>query len=233
MIFPEFDDTLFPGTINLNDLLNAVVCFKKVVTVPNYLSCPLFRCKMNGNIRTKCFECDGKQLTGSPYFSFRERTLKACNLTDGRPEKQLNTTLVVVSRKPYQRFPTDSEEKFNRVLTNENELLNVLKKNFPKSTIDVVHLEDLPICEQIRHAYKADVMLGVHGAGLVHFWWLKEDALALEMEPSFELGNRTFRMLTTLTGRQYHRVQMSGTSKSVCVKPSEVANYLLENLPSL
>ena len=77
MLFPEFDDALFPGTITLHDLPDATVCFRKVVTVPNYYSCPLFRCKMNTDIRDKCLKCNGKQLSGTPFHTFHERTLKS------------------------------------------------------------------------------------------------------------------------------------------------------------
>ena len=46
-------------------------------------------------------------------------------------------------------------------------------------------MEDLPICEQIRYAHDADVLMGVHGAGLVHLWWIQEEALMFEFVPKY------------------------------------------------
>ena len=226
MRYPEFDDALFPGAINLKHLpQNATVCFKKVVTVPRCFSSIPFRTKMNGRIRNKCFECRGKGLTGTPFYSFRQRAIKACNLTDDKPRNP-DGTIVVISRKPYERYPSDKSQRFERVLTNEDNLVSGLKKAFPSAQVSVIHLEDLPICEQIRYAHSADVMLGVHGAGLVHFWWLKDNALAYELEPGFEVGNPTFKMLTTLTGRQYRSIRINGNHKQVTVDVGRVVKEI-------
>ena len=229
MMFPEFDDALFPGALNLLDLpQDANVCFKKVVTVPRCFSSVPFRSKMNGLIRNKCFECSGQGLTASPFYTFRGRVLKACNLSDEQP-KNRNGTIVVISRKPYVRYPSDQFKRFERVLSNEDKLVFELKRNFPLSNVSVIHLEALPICEQIRYAHSADVLLGVHGAGLVHFWWLRENSLALELEPSFEVGNPTFRMLTTLSGRRYRNTRISGHMKSVTVDIDKVVKIVRES----
>ena len=226
MRYPEFDDALFPGALSLKDFpQEATVCFKKIVTVPRCFSSIPFRTKMNGRIRNKCFQCHGDGLTGTPFYSFRKRALKACNLTDEEPRFP-GGTIVVISRKPYERYPKDQSQRFERVLTNEDNLVSELTKAFPSAQISVIHLEDLPICEQIRYAHSADVMLGVHGAGLVHFWWLRDSALAYEMEPSFEVGNPTFKMLTTLTGRRYQSVRTSGNSKRVTVDVAKVVKYI-------
>ena len=226
MRYPEFDDILFPGAINLKDLpQDATVCFKKIVTVPRCFSSIPFRTKMNGRIRSKCFGCNGKGLTGTPFYSFRERAVKGCNLSDSQP-RHPGGVIVVISRKPYERYPSDQSQRFERVLTNEDNLVSELKKAFPSAQVDVIHLEHLPICEQIRYAHSADAMLGVHGAGLVHFWWLRDDALAYEMEPGFEVGNPTFRMLTTLTGRRYQSIRIGGNHKQVTVDIAKVVKEI-------
>ena len=228
MMFPEFDDALFPGAINLKHLpQDATVCFREVITVPRTFSSIPFRAKMNTRIRNQCFQCNGRGMTGSPFYSFRERTLKACNLTDDLAKSPYGS-IVMISRKPYVRYPSDEFKRFERVLTNEDQFVNELKKTFPSAPVSVIHLEELPICDQIRYAQSADVLLGVHGAGLVHFWWLRENALAYELEPTFEVGNPSFRMLTTLSGRRYKNVRISGGMKSVSVDSTKVAKDILD-----
>ena len=229
MMFPEFDDALFPGAINLRDFpQNATVCFRKVITIPRCFASIPFRSKMNSRIRNQCFECNGRGLTASPFYTFRERALKACNLTDVEP-KNPHGTIVVISRKPYVRYPSDEFKRFQRVLSNEDDLVNQLKKKFPSAGVSVIHLEALPICEQIRYAHSADALVGVHGAGLVHFWWIKENSIAIELEPSFEVGNPSFRMLTTLTGRRYKSIRISGHMSSVTVKSADVVGAILDS----
>jgi len=228
MLYPEFDDALFPGTINLKHLPNATVCFKKVVTVPRCFSSTQFRCKMSPSFRKECFQCSGANYPGMPFHSFRERTLRACNVTGNY--RSSNSSLIVISRKPYVRYPGDKLKQFQRVLANEDQLVNVLRNSFPGKEVRAVHLEQLPICEQIRLAYNADVLMGVHGAGLVHFWWLKDNALAYEMEPSFEIGNPSFRMLTTLTGRKYHSFRTGGTMMSVTVDINRIVQEIRDHI---
>ena len=223
--FPEFDKSLFPGALTLRDLkerYNGTICFRKVILSPrSYQSIP-FRCKMSSLLRQQCFSCNGRGLSGSPFQSFRARVLKACNITTACKN---SSHLTIVSRKAYKRWSTDDAKNFQRVLQNEKEMIAQVRKAFPSVVVRVVHLEDLNMCEQVRSAVEADVMMGVHGAGLVHFWWLREDATGLELEPSFESGNPSFRMLTTLAGRNYERETIAGY-KSVTVNIDSLVKKL-------
>ncbi len=210
--FPDFDAALFPDALSLLDFpVNATVCFKKALLSPrSYQSIP-FRCKMEVSVRGRCFECNGEKLTDSPFQSFRRRVLKACNIVDEKLNK--SSTVVVISRKPYRRWGSDDLKKFQRVLRNEDEMVAKIRSTFPHAVVRVLHMEALSVCEQVRHAVEADVMLGVHGAGLVHFWWMREDAHALELEPSFQIGNPSFRMLTNLAGRNYQSEKTDGNTQ--------------------
>ncbi len=227
--FPDFDAALFPGALSLLDFpVNATVCFKKALLSPrSYQSIP-FRCKMEVSVRGRCFECNGKKLTDSPFQSFRRRVLKACNIIDEKLNK--SSTVVVISRKPYQRWDSDDPKKFQRVLRNEDEMVAKIRSTFPHAVVRVLHMEALSVCEQVRHAVEADVMLGVHGAGLVHFWWMREDAHALELEPSFQIGNPSFRMLTTLAGRNYQSEKTSGTRVNIKVNANNVINKIRSHI---
>jgi hypothetical protein len=222
-MFPEFDKALFPGALTLMDLqerYNGTVCLKKVFLSPrSYQSVP-FRCKMASSLKQKCFAC--KAGTGSPFYSFRARVLKACNIT---VVCKNTSRLTIVSRKAYKRWSKDNAKDFGRILENEKEMITQIRKTFPNVTVRVVHLEDLGICDQVKSAVEADVMMGVHGAGLVHFWWLRDEATGLELEPSFEITNPSFRMLTSLAGRKYQSVRISGR-KSVVVKIDSVIKKL-------
>ncbi len=114
-----------------------------------------------------------------------------------QPPRSVNATrrITLISRKPYERWQGDqANANFRRVLENENQLVLALNKlNSPKANVTVVHLEQMDICEQVRAASESDVLMGVHGAGLVHLWWLRDDAAIVELEPNNQRSNPSFR----------------------------------------
>ena len=225
-LFPEWEKRLFPELYTLDhDLPNTTVCFKRVIFVSRSFSGVLFRCKMESNILNKCYNCKGRGLYGTSLYSFRNRVLSSCGLIDSK--KRVGKKVIFISRKPYKRWKSDEPEKFERVLTNEGELMKSLRKTFPDTNVTVAHMEGLDICTQIRLVHEADVLMGVHGAGLVHLWWLQEDAMLLELNPTYEETNPTFKMLSTLTGTNYRSlIVQTGVKRSVSVNVGDVLNIL-------
>ena len=118
----------------------------------------------------------------------------------------------------------DKSSNFQRVLNNSKEMIAALNSSLPNTTVLPVYMEELPICEQIRQVHMSDVLVGVHGAGLVHMWWLRDDATGIdhELEPVYQAGNPSFKMLTTLTGRNYHSISIKGSTFQIVVDVNEV-----------
>lgn len=215
--FPEFDQSLFPNITvqTLADFQNARTCFKKIILIPKSYASVLFQCKMKVTLRGKCSPCSGQGLNETQISTFRSRVLKACSLGEARektepPSTQNGMLLVLVSRKQYLRNSNDKAKNFERVMSNENELVMALRKSFNHTDVAIVHLENLEICEQVAYGYNASVYLGVHGSGLVHLWWTHDDALVYELEPHYEITNPSFRMLAKLSGRNYQKEYISG-----------------------
>ena len=67
-------------------------------------------------------------------------------------------------------------------------------------------MEELDICDQVRIAHSADILIGVHGAGLVHSWWMRESGVLLELVPLTKLDRPTYKILAGLIGRKYYSV---------------------------
>ena len=168
--------------------------------------------------------CDGKGMSDSDLQTFRKRVVNACSLDDHRHHN--DSSLVLISRRPYKRSPKDELRKFERVLTNEGDLMKGIKSQFPSANVTAVHLEELPVCDQVFYANQADVLLAVHGAGLVHLWWLRDDAMAVEMEPHYEAGNPSFKVLSRVTGRKYQSHFIGGGWGTVNVNVKEILNIL-------
>ena len=232
----EFEERLFgKSDLSLVQLAKegvGTVCFRRAVVVPNgYASVP-FRCKMEANTKRPCIDCAGPKDESHPMVTFAKRVRATCGLE--KRQKESNKTLVtLISRKPYIRWKGDKADKtFHRVLENEDELVEALESAGKDLSfeVQVVHLETMEICEQVEKAASSDILMGVHGAGLVHLWWLtKKDATLVELEPSSQVANPSFRTLSALTGQKYIAVRAEqGKSKigtePVRVDPNKVIN---------
>ena len=225
-IFPDYEQALFPGVQPITALPNASVCFRKIVLVPKCYATILFQCKMQYEIRSKCLSCNGQGLTGTGLQSFRSRVLAACGLKDKPKSKSDPKLITVILRKPYTRWEGDRASSFERVLKNSKELLSRIVKSFPDAIVKPLHMEELAICQQIGYTHDADILIGVHGAGLVHLWWLREEAVMIELEPYFEMGNPSFKTLAKLTGRHYVGIPIRATSGGVNVNVDDVINQI-------
>ena len=218
-VFADFEKLLFPGIEFVQNMTEESVCFKRLVLPPRCYSSLIFVCKMNVKIRDQCFHCDGKGLPGTAFRSFRTQVLKACSLNDAMSPitgYQNPKKIAVILRKSYQRYAGDQRTRYDRVLSNNNELLTELKARFINTNVVSFHGEDLSVCEQIRMVHDADIFIGVHGAGLVHAWWLQDNALLIEIVPSDEISNPTFKMLTTLVGIHYKGYRISqGSNRKI------------------
>lgn len=238
-LFPDFEKRLFPDApvISLEELSNSgkrVVCFDHARFFPWAWSSTPFRCKMAdaiARLRQKCYNCNGGNLPGTRFMSFRRRALSACSLKEdvrsSSEDKPEIRSIVLQARKSYYRHKDDDLNTFHRVFGNAEELTAALQSGFPQAKVHLMHAEDLPICEQIKMTHQADVFLGVHGAGLVHLWWMQDHALIFEMNPRSQLSNPTFKMLSALTGRRYYSYsRVKGSEQHVTVDTQDVVNEI-------
>ena len=228
-LFGDYEKLLFPGIEFVENIKEQSICFKKLILPPRGYSSMLFRCKMESNILSPCFHCDGKGRPGTAFRSFRTYTLKVCSLSDSHISGYRNPKkIVIILRKKYIRHPGANPKKVPRVLSNGNELIAEIKARFKTANVTSFYGEDLSVCDQIRNVYDADIYIGVHGAGLVHSWWLQENAMLFEIEPSDKMDNPTFRMLTTLVGIHYKGfpIDQRSVSKIITVDVKNVVNTL-------
>ena len=238
-LFPEFEKQLFPeaNVHSIEDFSknkNGIVCFQKVIAVPGAFASTPFRCKMADapwNVKSKCYTCNSRGLPGTRIQSFRRRVLNACELKDSLRTDNEIKTIVVQLRKQYHRFVGDNPSKYSRVLKNPDELVTALQERFPSATVQSMHPEDLPLCEQISLTHQADILIGVHGAGLVHLWWLQDNALLFELVPRSQLSNPTFKLLSTLAGKNYYGFsRVGGNDKEVILNMNQVVSELQQSL---
>ena len=224
--FAKFEQLLFPNVTVLHDMSDKTVCYRRLILVPSCYASLLFKCKAESNLRDLCLRCNGSRRSQTDFQTFRYHVLKTCLIDDSYPKSTYwsPNNIVVILRKPYRRTPHDDPSKFERILSNGDDMVSAIRAKF-LANVTVIYPEDLSICQQIRTAHHADILIGVHGAGLVHSWWLRENALLLELVPPEMYNNPSFKMLCMLAGRNYIEYRMKhGTP--LTVNATDVVNIL-------
>ena len=226
-IFGDYERLLFPGIEFVENIKEESICFKKLILPPRGPLSTLFRCKQDSSILNPCFHCDGKGRPGTAFRSFRTHQLKLCSLSDSHISGYQNPKKIVfILRKIYSRYPGNRAKKLSRILSNSNEVIAEIKARFKTANVTSFHPEDLSICDQIRNVYDADIYIGVHGAGLVHSWWLQENAMLFEIVTSDKKGNPAYRMLATLVGMNYKGFQINQKGKAKSANTVDVKNVV-------
>ena len=212
--FAEFEKLLFPNIMFMEDLQEKSICFKKLIILPEHFDSLLYRCKMESDILEKCYQCNGKDRSGTIIDMYRSHVLRTCSVDDSvqvsgyrSPQK-----IVYLRRKQYLRRPNDAAGKFHRMVSNADQMLAELSATF-NTTVTYFYGEDHSVCEQIQLVHDADILIGVHGAGLIHAWWLQKDALLFEIVPEEKADNPAFKMISTLAGVNYRGYYLKQTGK--------------------
>jgi hypothetical protein len=74
-----------------------------------------------------------------------------------------------------------STGKERREIVHIEKIKTYLNQNYPDNYKTVI-LEQMPFEEQVRHFYNADVIIGIHGAGLVNTIFCKKGATLIEIQ---------------------------------------------------
>ena len=85
------------------------------------------------------------------------------------------------------------------MVSNADQMLAELSATF-NAQVTYFYGEDHSVCEQIRLVHDADILIGMHGAGLIHAWWLQKNALLFEIITEEKAYNPAYKMMSTLAG---------------------------------
>ncbi|KAK6519626.1 hypothetical protein TWF281_003450 [Arthrobotrys megalospora] len=121
--------------------------------------------------------------------TIRSRILKHLQIPTGRDlHSPINVTFI--------------DRKGSRKLTNSKELTDALIAAYPTVNVNVVDMAKLSLKQQISLVVNTDVLVGVHGAGHTHAFFLPSQSSLVEILPA-DLGHRGFRNLVGLRGLRY------------------------------
>eukprot|EP00968_Pinguiococcus_pyrenoidosus_P003067 scaffold180_cov311-Pinguiococcus_pyrenoidosus.AAC.49 len=122
---------------------------------------------------------DPLRCTDSPIWNgFRAQVLQAFNLWNVPPPQKPTVAFILRNRVP--------QKNLGRILGNSDDLLRVLESG---NALDfkAVDLASMPFKEQLAVVRHANILVGVHGAGLMHVIFTAEEAVLLEIHPPYRL----------------------------------------------
>lgn len=93
--------------------------------------------------------------------------------------------VVFIWRRDYLAHPRNPTGKVSRKISNENELITSLRSLFPKWNISGVQLDTLDIKSQLDIISNTNILIGMHGAGLTHAFFLPKHSALLEIIPNY------------------------------------------------
>ncbi|KAJ8604087.1 hypothetical protein CTAYLR_001728 [Chrysophaeum taylorii] len=157
--------------------------------------------------------CRGSAL----WAGFRDHVLDSFGVL--RVDPPAVPTIVVSARRRTRA------KNVGRVFADEQALVDVLRKG-NAMRFEVLDLATLSFGDQIRKLRGANVLVGAHGAGLMHVIFLADEAVLLEIHPSYRL-DRHFRLAARMAGKIYlpmrstRPVTCRGSSDSIPVDPRD------------
>ena len=104
-----------------------------------------------------------------------------------------------------------------RILANEDEVKALLQKG-NMMNVNVVDLSTLSFVDQLKLVRSSNILIGVHGAGLMHIMFAAEEAVLIEIHPSYR-QDRHFRHAARMTGKLYMPIRAK--RRESCVGSSD------------
>ena len=147
-----------------HDMLDDVWCFEKLWTIPGEYTGPLM---MHLNDAQECGRSD----------MIEDFTNDVHALYPNEERKDNRTTVTFVGRKHYNK------RTISRVWTNEKDMVEAMGKARPDLHVRLVYYEELDFEKQMHVDRTTDIMVGMHGAGLVHALFLPTGSHVVEVFP--------------------------------------------------
>jgi hypothetical protein len=153
----------------------------------------------------------------SLYDAYRRHILQSFNLLNVAPPPIPTATLILRHRTTHKNV--------GRILANEVEVVKALRTgNMMK--VNVVDMAGMSYGEQLKMIRNSNIVVGVHGAGLMLVMFAAEEAVLVEIHPSYR-QDRHFRHASRMTGKIYmpmrslQRETCQGSSDNVMVNIDE------------
>ncbi|XP_074646887.1 uncharacterized protein LOC141902861 [Tubulanus polymorphus] len=117
---------------------------------------------------------------------FREFFLARHNVTARiRPLNCSNVQLLFIWRHDYVAHPRNPSGSVSRKIKNEQELVNSITNKYHNIRIKAIQIDKFDMASQLKMVNEADILVGMHGAGLSHTLFLPKHAGVIEFYPAY------------------------------------------------
>lgn len=122
----------------------------------------------------------------------------------------------------------------SRTIENEDEIFDAIKLTFNRWELFVFRPElHISFKDQVKIVFHADILIGVHGAGLTYSMFMKPESHLVEIFMDDRTSvNMHYRSIAKWTNLNYHKIEGKGTYKKIVpVKHiMEVVNYIVSKV---
>ncbi|KAF1316272.1 hypothetical protein FI667_g15546, partial [Globisporangium splendens] len=141
--------------------------------------------------------CHASQL----FKQFREVALTTMGVSSSKPAPLEGEAVVVtvITRRPYKG------RTVQRVWVNEDEVLDKMRDEYKHLNVvfQSVDFVDLTIAQQMNVTANSDIVIGMHGAGMVNVLWTRPETLVVEIFPK-RRRRWGYRNLCQFVGCDWH-----------------------------
>lgn len=135
--------------------------------------------------------------------------LSSFNLYDVAPSQSPTVTLILRHR--------TANKNVGRIMANEKEVIDAIYAA-DKVNINIVDTATLTYREQLSLIRNSNVLIGIHGAGLMMIMFAADEAVLIEIHPTYRL-HRHFRHAARMTGKIY--MPLRAVKKETCEGTSD------------
>jgi glycoprotein 2-beta-D-xylosyltransferase len=134
---------------------------------------------------------------------FRSFMLKSNDLPMNHTRDCQRLNIIFVWRRDYINHPRNPAGIISRKITNERELVFAVKNAHPKFRVTEILLETMTVRQQLNAFARADVLIGMHGAGFAQCIFLQPGSAVIEFFPKNFGENWHFEYLAKWSGVHY------------------------------
>jgi Glycosyltransferase 61 len=170
-----------------------------------------------------------------PLFEdFRRHFLSSFRIDESRQINCKRPSIVFIWRHDYVAHPRNPSGIVSRKISNEGQIISYVQQHIEGSVVQGFQFDHYNMTQQLQFVVNADILVGMHGAGMTHVLFLPKWAAVIELVPSYWSAiSEHFQAIATWRNLVYERwvnndphAEVPNQSTNV---PPHVVNALIRN----